>query len=91
MQHSLNKAREFQDQQLNSQVLCQKHCFVRIKTTLVFWLVIFMSFIGYAMNRPFPSFPLPPCQNESKCETIHMKMSSAYGFIFMQIKDRFRS
>ena len=26
------------------------------------------------------------CQNESTCETIHMKMSSVYRFIFMQIK-----
>jgi len=25
-------------------------------------------------------------KNESKCETIHMRMSSAYRFIFMQIK-----
>ena len=29
---------------------------------------------------------LPLYQNESKCETSHMKMSSAYRFIFMQIK-----
>ena len=28
----------------------------------------------------------PLFQNESKCETFHMKMSSACGFIFMQIK-----
>ena len=27
-------------------------------------------------NRPFPSYLLPLCQNESTCETIHMKMSS---------------
>ena len=26
-------------------------------------------------NRPFPSYPLPLFQNESSCETIHMKMS----------------
>ena len=25
-------------------------------------------------------------QNESKCETIHMKISSTYRFIVMQIK-----
>ena len=37
-------------------------------------------------NWPFPSSLLPPCQNESKCETIHMTMRSAYRFIFMQIK-----
>ena len=33
--------------------------------------------------RPFPSCLLPLCQSESSCETIHMKMSSAYRFIFM--------
>ena len=41
-------------------------------------------------NRPFPSSQLVPLfQNESKCETIHMKMSSACSFIFMQIKVTF--
>ena len=29
---------------------------------------------------------VPLFQNESKCETFHMKMSSARSFIFMQIK-----
>ena len=29
---------------------------------------------------------MPLLQNESKCETFLMKMSSAYSFIFMQIK-----
>ena len=33
-------------------------------------------------NRPL----VPLFQNESKCETFHMKMSSACSFIFMQIK-----
>ena len=37
-------------------------------------------------NRPFPSSPVPLFQNESKCKTIHMKMSAAPRFIFMQIK-----
>ena len=37
-------------------------------------------------NGPLQSCFLPRCQNESTCETIHMKMSSAYRFIFMQIK-----
>ena len=37
-------------------------------------------------NRPFPSSFVPLFQNESKCETFHMKMSSARSFIFMQIK-----
>ena len=37
-------------------------------------------------NRPFPSCLLPLYQNESTCETFHMKMRSACSFIFMQIK-----
>ena len=37
-------------------------------------------------NRPFPSSLVPLFQNESKCETIDMKMSPAFSFIFMQIK-----
>ena len=39
--------------------------------------------------RPFPSSLVPLFQNESKCETFHMKMSSACSFIFMQIKVNF--
>ena len=37
-------------------------------------------------NRPFPSSLVPLFQNESKCETFHMKMSFACNFFFMQIK-----
>ena len=37
-------------------------------------------------NWPFPSSLMPLFQNESKCETFHMKMSSACSFISMQIK-----
>ena len=37
-------------------------------------------------NRPFPSWLLLLCQDEPSCETIHMKMSSTYRFIFMQMK-----
>ena len=40
---------------------------------------------GRVSNRPFPSSLVPLFQNESKCETFHMKMSSACSFIFMQI------
>ena len=29
---------------------------------------------------------VPLFQNESKCETFHMKMSSAGSFVFMQVK-----
>ena len=39
----------------------------------------------FKANRPFPSALVPLFQNESKCETFHMKMSSACSFIFMQI------
>ena len=40
------------------------------------------------LYRPFPSSLVPLFQNESKYETIefHMKMSSAWSFIFKQIK-----
>ena len=37
-------------------------------------------------NRPVPSTLVPLFQNKAKCETFHMKMSSACSFIFMQIK-----
>ena len=37
-------------------------------------------------NRPFPSSLVPLFQNESKCKTFHMKISSACGFIFMKIE-----
>ena len=37
-------------------------------------------------NRSFPSSLESLFQNESKCETFHMKMSSARSFIFMQIE-----
>ena len=37
-------------------------------------------------NRPVPSSLVPLFQNESKCETFHMNMSSACSFFFMQIK-----
>ena len=37
------------------------------------------------VNRPFPSSLVPLFQSESKCETFHMKMSSACSFIFIRI------
>ena len=40
-------------------------------------------------NRLLPSSLVPLFQNESKCETFHMKMSSACSFIFIQIKVMF--
>ena len=45
-----------------------------------------MSWLSVFGIRPFPSSLLPLFQNESKCVTFHMKMSSACNFIFMQIK-----
>ena len=36
-------------------------------------------------NRPFPSSLLPLFQNETKCETFHMKMSFTHKSIRMQI------
>ena len=40
----------------------------------------------FPTNRAFPSSLVPLFQNESKCNTFHLKMSSACSFIFMQIK-----
>ena len=37
-------------------------------------------------NSSLPSSLLPLYQNESKCETIYIKMSSAFKFAFMQFK-----
>ena len=45
-----------------------------------------MQYNTVQYNGPFPSSLVPLFQNESKCETFHMKMSSACSFIFMQIK-----
>ena len=38
----------------------------------------------HMMNRSFPSFFVPLFQNESKCETFHMKMSSACSHFMLQ-------
>ena len=48
-----------------------------------------MLFKNVAVYRTFPSSLVPLFQNESKCETFHMKMSSSCSLIFMQIKDTF--
>ena len=45
-----------------------------------------MRTTGFSINRPIPSSLVPLFQNEFKCETFHMKMSSACSFIFIQIK-----
>ena len=42
--------------------------------------------LHFFVNRPFPSSFVPLFQNESKCETFLMKMSSACSFILIQIK-----
>ena len=44
------------------------------------------SIISCYSNRPFPSCLLPLFQNESKCETIQMKMSLIYMKINTQVK-----
>ena len=36
--------------------------------------------------HPHATSHVPLFQNESKCEIFHLKLSSAYSFIFMQIK-----
>ena len=54
------------------------------RVTSKFTSKIYMLWLTY--NRPFPSSLLPLFRNKSKCETIHMKMSSTCSFIFMQIK-----
>lgn len=45
--------------------------------------------ISLALNRPFPSSRFPQFQNESKCETIHMEMSSFCMRMKMQVKHIF--
>lgn len=37
--------------------------------------------VVYQTNRPFPSCPLPLCQNESPCESIVMKTRFISKFI----------
>ena len=39
-----------------------------------------------AINRPFPSCPLPHFQKESTCETIEMKMSLICMKMDVQVK-----
>ena len=53
----------------------------QIRVMLIFYLPFNATNLKY--NRPFPSSLVPLFQNESKCETFHMKMSSACRFIFM--------
>ena len=51
---------------------------------LSYWPSIFE--IWTVSNTPFPSSLLPLCQNESSCETILMKMCSAFRLIVMQMR-----
>ena len=44
-----------------------------------------LSAFQKCINRPFPSSLVPLFQIESKCETFHLKMSSASSFLLMQI------
>ena len=42
--------------------------------------------INMISNSSFPSWLLPLCQSESWCETVYVKICSAYRFSFTQIK-----
>ena len=60
---------------------------VGVSITVVLIIVYHLYDLNWwTMNRPFPSSLVPLFQNESKCETFQIKMSSACSFIFMQIK-----
>ena len=54
--------------------------------TLAETLITFAITKTSSNNRPSPSSLVRLFQNKSKCETFHMKMSSACRFSFMQIK-----
>ena len=67
------------------------HCFSSVFYSLWRKLVTFFHrtwahIFGISCKRSFPSYLVPRFQNEYKCETFHMKMSSEFSFIFMQIK-----
>ena len=55
-----------------------------LDSVTICWIIKFI--FVWIVNRPFPSSLVPLFQSESKCETFHMKMSSARSFFFMQIK-----
>ena len=60
----------------------------------VLWVILDgLNFLGNVslplFNSPFPSSLVYLFQNESKCETFHLKMSSACSFIFMRINTIF--
>ena len=59
----------------------------QIQVMLIFYLSFKATNLKY--NRPFPSSLVPHFQNESKCETFHMKMSSACMFHFHANKSYF--
>ena len=64
----------------------------KISNDLFFWLELTCSISAFssgyfsATNKPFQSSLVPLFQNQSKCETFHMKMSSACSFIRKQMK-----
>ena len=58
----------------------------KLAITLITNYIHYFEISRYLTNRPFPSSLEPLFQNESKCETFYMKMSSACSFIFMEIK-----
>ena len=66
----------------NVMVIVYSHVTDHISSNLLLLLIQ----IYFTDNRPFLSSLVPLFQNKSKCETFHMKMSSACSFILMQIK-----
>ena len=72
------------NKRVNGEVKSSKFMLIKTRYPNLFHACDFPCF--NVMNRPFPSSLVPLFQNESKCETFHMKMSSACSFIFMQIK-----
>ena len=58
-----------------------------LRKVILFCWVVWSRIQMY--NKPFPSSLVPLFQNESQCETFHLKLSSAHSFIFMQIKVTF--
>ena len=69
---------------LNSSQVLKIH-FIHSFHYLYAYICIVAKCIGQS-NRPFPSSLFPLFQNASMCKTFHMKISSAYSFILMQIK-----
>ena len=82
MLRSLKRGRASKEELLN----CFLHPFAAMPASTFYRRKQVYDEMRAGCNRPFPSSLVPLFQNESKCETFLMKMSSACSFIFMQIK-----